>query len=84
MLGYLEPPILPLPSSSDGTGSYSTTIGKRMKESISLDLESDQVFVNPANNSSSSQSKIQSYYFNPFEDFTSISLYYDGDSDSDS
>ncbi|CAO3638591.1 unnamed protein product [Cunninghamella echinulata] len=81
LLRHLSPPILPLLESISSNGLYSKKI---MKESYSLDLETDQRLVEPILPSEPSQSKIQSYYFNPFENFTSISLYYDDESDPDS
>jgi hypothetical protein len=55
---------------------------KMAAESISLDLDLDHVMINVAL-TSSPQDKIQSYHHNPFENFSSITLHHDGDSDSD-
>ncbi|SAL98042.1 hypothetical protein [Absidia glauca] len=80
LLRHLQPPILPLIQSPDGVDALN--FRKMAAESISLDLDLDHVMINVAL-TSSPQDKIQSYHHNPFENFSSITLHHDGDSDSD-
>ncbi|KAI8081479.1 kinase-like domain-containing protein [Halteromyces radiatus] len=82
LLRHLEPPILPLIQSPDGIDALN--FRKMAAESISLDLDLDHVLVNVTLSSSTQDNtKIQSYHHNPFENFSSITLHHDGDSDSD-
>ncbi|KAI8340236.1 kinase-like domain-containing protein [Chlamydoabsidia padenii] len=79
LLRHLEPPILPLIQSPDGVDALN--FRKMAAESISLDLDLDHVMIN-VSLTSSPNDKIQSYHHNPFENFSSITLHHDGDSDA--
>ncbi|KAI9022219.1 kinase-like domain-containing protein [Phycomyces nitens] len=71
LLRHQSPPILPLVHKSNGIDAVNF---RRMPpESMSLDLESDDVMVNIHNDHKN----------NPFEKFSSMTLYHEGDSDSE-
>ncbi|KAI8082264.1 kinase-like domain-containing protein [Thamnidium elegans] len=70
LLRHCTPPITPLVQKSNGIDALN--FRKMPPESLSFDLESDDVMVT-----------LKSDKTNPFEKFNSITLYHDGDSDSD-
>ncbi|KAI7864148.1 kinase-like domain-containing protein [Spinellus fusiger] len=71
LLRHQSPPILPLIHKSNGIDAIN--FRKMPAESMSLDLESDDVMVTLQNDLKN----------NPFEKFNSITLYHEGDSDSE-
>ncbi|ORZ06616.1 kinase-like domain-containing protein [Absidia repens] len=79
LLRHLEPPILPLINSPDGVDALN--FRKMAAESISLDLDMDHPMVNVTLPPPSPHDKIQSYIYNPFENFNSITIHREGDFD---
>ncbi|KAI8978105.1 kinase-like domain-containing protein [Pilobolus umbonatus] len=71
LLRHCTPPITPLIQKPNGIDALN--FRKMPPESVSLDLESDDVLVT-----------LRSDKSNPFEKFNSITLYHEGDSDSES
>ncbi|KAI9345076.1 kinase-like domain-containing protein [Pilaira anomala] len=70
LLRHCTPPITPLVQKPNGIDALN--FRKMPPESLSFDLESDDVMVT-----------LKADKTNPFEKFNSITLYHDGDSDSD-
>ncbi|KAI9275320.1 kinase-like domain-containing protein [Sporodiniella umbellata] len=70
LLRHSTPPIKPLINKPDGIDAIN--FRNMPPEKASFDLESDDLLVS-----------IQSDHSNPFEKFNSVTLYHDGDSDSD-
>ncbi|KAL7316242.1 serine/threonine protein kinase, AGC [Mucor circinelloides] len=70
LLRHCSPPITPLVQKPNGIDALN--FRKMPPESLSFDLETDDVLVS-----------LKSDKTNPFEKFNSITLYHDGDSDSD-
>lgn len=71
LLRHCVPPITPLIQKPNGIDALN--FRKMPPESVSLDLESDDVLIT-----------LRSDKSNPFEKFNSITLYHEGDSDSES
>ncbi|CAO3592424.1 unnamed protein product [Absidia cylindrospora] len=80
LLRHLEPPILPLIQHPDGVDALN--FRKMAAESISLDLDMDHTITN-ISFTTSAQDNSSSHRHNPFENFSSITLYHDGDSEPD-
>ncbi|KAI9261498.1 kinase-like domain-containing protein [Phascolomyces articulosus] len=75
LLRHCVPPIVPLLQKPNGIDAIN--FRKMPPESMSLDLEQDSVMITFRDGSNSSSSN------NPFDKFNSITVYHDGDSDSE-